>query len=265
MSIHATRSKIDDLNLAGLTTALQHQLERPALTGLPFEERLGMQRDAACMYRESACCDRLLRAAGLRVVAQSEEVTFDATRNLDKAMVLRLRNGDWIRRNHSVLITGKSGTGKIWLGCCLGTQAARLGLSVIYRRVSRVLEGYDVARHDGSLPRLRAKFARAKLLILEDFGLSSLKPTARTDLLEILDDRVGLSATIVCGQMPVANWHDYIGDAAIADAVLDPPTAAAHRIELDGPSRRSKGVGEEMAVEAAASVGFSRGAWRFEA
>lgn len=91
---------------------------------------------------------------------------------------------------------------------------------------------------------MRAKFARAKLLILDDFGLSALKPTAPNDLLEILDDRVGLSATIVCGQMPVVNWHDYIGDAAIADAVLDRLTAAAHRIELDGPSRRRKGAGD---------------------
>lgn len=127
MSIQATLSKIDDLKLAGLKAALQHQLEHPALTDLPFEERLAMLMDAECIYRESARCDRLLKVAGLRVLAQPEEVAFDTARNLDKTMVLRLLNGDWIRRNHNVLITGKSGTGKTWLGCCFGTQAAASG------------------------------------------------------------------------------------------------------------------------------------------
>lgn len=202
MTIQLTLSKIDSLQLAGLKSALQQQLEHPPLSDLPFEERLGMLIYAECAYRESARCERLLKAAGLMVLAQPEVIAFDGTRNLDKAMVLRLLNGDWIRKSHNVLITGKSGMGKKWLSCCLGTQAARLGLSVIYRRVGRVLEEYDVARHDGSLPRLRSKFARAKLLILDDFGLTPLKPIARNGLLQTLDDRVGLSATIVAARCP---------------------------------------------------------------
>ncbi len=97
---------------------------------------------------------------------------------------------------------------------------------------------------DGSLQRLRTKFARYALLILDDFGLSPLQNQSRNDLLEILDDRVGVSSTVVCGQMPVSSWHDYIGDAAITDAVLDRLTAAAHRLELEGPSMRRKGVND---------------------
>ncbi len=71
--------------------------------------------------------DRLLKAAKLRVIAQPEELEFSAQRNLDKSLVVRLVTGEWIGRSQNVPITGKSGTGKTWLGCCFGVQVARLG------------------------------------------------------------------------------------------------------------------------------------------
>ncbi|WBU65700.1 ATP-binding protein [Paracoccus aerodenitrificans] len=98
---------------------------------------------------------------------------------------------DWIKRNQNVLITGKSGTGKTWLGCCLGMQAIRNGISVSYRMVSRILEEFELAHLEGTTPRLRAYYKRADLLILDDFGVSKLKATGKHDLLELLDDRIG--------------------------------------------------------------------------
>lgn len=242
MNTNTTLNKLDELKLVGFRALYLQQIEHPQSLELTFEERLGMLLSAEESHRINIRRDRLLKAAKLRVIAQPEELEFSGERNLDKSLVMRLLTGEWIERSQNVLITGKSGTGKTWLGCCLGVQAARLGHRVAYRHASRLLEEYNLARQDGSVHRLRLKYARYHLLILDDFGLAPLKQQAKHDLLEILDDRVGLSATIVCGQMPVANWHDYIGDAAIADAILDRLTSASHRIELTGPSKRRKGT-----------------------
>ncbi|MFY1706461.1 ATP-binding protein [Tritonibacter scottomollicae] len=87
---------------------------------------------------------------------------------------------------------------------------------------------------------MRAKYKRADLLIFDDFGFSTLKSTGKHDVLELLDDRIGEPATIVCGRLPVENWHAFIDNPTIADAILDRLTIAAHRIELSGPSLRRK-------------------------
>ncbi|MEP3674653.1 MAG: ATP-binding protein [Roseobacter sp.] len=121
-------------------------------------------------------------------------------------------------------------------------QAVRNGISVSYRMVSRLLEEFELARIEGTAPRLRAKYRRADLLILDDFGVSKLKAAGKHDLLELLDDRIGERATIVCGQLPVENWHAFIDNPTIADAILDRLTSAAHRIELSGQSLRRKVV-----------------------
>jgi DNA replication protein DnaC len=145
---------------------------------------------------------------------------------------------DWIERNQCTLITGPTGVGKTWLACALGNQAARRGFPIQYHRMGRMLEELEIARGDGSLPTLRGRLGRVKLLILDDWGLSPLTPTMRQDLLEIIDDRLGSGALLITSQLPVSGWHEYIGEPTIADAILDRLVHSAHRIELRGESMR---------------------------
>src|SRR3981189_1891465 len=62
----------------------------------------------------------------------------------------------------------------------------------------------------------------------------------RRDLLEILEDRYGDRSTIITSQLPPAQWHDYLADATLADAICDRLLHNAHRLVLKGPSRRKE-------------------------
>lgn len=76
--------------------------------------------------------------------------------------------------------------------------------------------------------------------MLDDFGLVPLNSRGRSDLLEVLDDRVGSGATIVAGQMPVKEWHGFINDPALADAILDRLIHSSHKLTLKGESMRKQ-------------------------
>ncbi len=52
------------------------------------------------------------------------------------------------------------------------------------------------------------------------------------DLLETLEERYGTGSTITTSQLPVSDWHEYLGGGRIADAILDRLIHNAHRIEL---------------------------------
>lgn len=110
------------------------------------------------------------------------------------------------------------------------------------KRTGRLLEEMDVAHKDGSLAKLRLQLAKIKLLILDDFGLTALTPCGRSDLLEVLDDRVGTGSTIVLGQMPVKEWHAFINDPGLADAILDRLVHSSHKLELKGESMRKRRI-----------------------
>ena len=96
----------------------------------------------------------------------------------------------------------------------------------------------EIARAAGTYRNRLASLARVDVLVLDDWGLAPLEPVARRDLLEILDDRYQKKSTIISAQLPMENWHDWIADPALADAILDRIVHNAYRIHLTGESQR---------------------------
>ncbi len=137
-----------------------------------------------------------------------------------------------------MLITGPTGCGKTYLGCVLATQACRHGLSVRYFRTSRLLEALSIAHGDGRFPKLIQQLAKTDLLVLDDWGLESMTLSQRNDLLEIMEDRHGLKSTLITSQLPINQWHKAIGDATLADAILDRLLHNSHKLKLKGESMR---------------------------
>ena len=76
------------------------------------------------------------------------------------------------------------------------------------------------------------------VIVLDDFAIGPLTEDARRDLLEILEDRYGLRATIITSQLKSERWHDFLADPTVADSICDRVLHGAHKIALAGPSRR---------------------------
>ena len=225
-----------------MAAALDEQRGVPDLAQLSFEDRFALLLEREQAARADRRLTRLLQLARFRVSACVEDIGFRAKRGLDRALVLRLAGGDWIRTHQVVLLVGPTGTGKTWLACALGLSACRQGHSVRYLRLPRLL-GEDLvrARADGSYGKLLQHLAKTDLLILDDWGLAPLGDRERRDLLEIVEDRVDRRATLVTSQLPVEHWHELVGDATFGDAILDRLVHHAHRITLTGGSLRRLG------------------------
>ena len=114
---------------------------------------------------------------------------------------------------------------------------------MIYKRAPRLFADIAQARGEGRLARLMTTLERANLLIIDDWGPEPLNAEQRRDLLEIVDDRYDRGSLLITSQIPVASWHDVIGDPTLGDAILDRVLHTAHRIELKGGSLRRKASG----------------------
>ncbi len=240
MLLEPTLARLRELRLTGMAEALEEQQAVPDLQGLCFEDRLGLLVDRELTLRKDRRQTQLLRQAKLRLQASIEDLDFRSPRGLDRSVILRLASCDWIRHHQVVLITGATGTGKTYLGCALAQAACRQGLSSRYFRLPRLIEELALARADGSYPKLMDRLQKTELVVLDDYGLTPLSHNERRDLLEVIEDRTGRKATLVTSQLPFEHWHDVVGDATFADAILDRLVHHAHRITLKGASMRRK-------------------------
>ena len=238
MLTEQTIEKLYAMKLNGMAEGFREQLQQPTIGELSFEERFGVLVDRQWTWKEDRRMKRLINNAKLKINGCIEDIDYKAPRGIDKSVILRLANCDWIRGAQNIIITGPTGVGKTYLACALANRACRMGFSSFYTRIPRLFHELAIARADGSYPKIMKRLAKIKVLILDDLGLAPMSASERHDLLEVIEDRHGLSSTIVSAQLPVGAWHDNIKDPTIADAILDRLVHNAHKIILKGESMR---------------------------
>ena len=237
------------LKLNAFYTALMEQETQPTYSELPFQKRVQMLLEAEVLERDNKRLQRLIKQAKLHERGASiSEINFSPDRNLDKSVILDLAGGNYIKYFRNIILTGPTGSGKSYIAQAYANKAMSMGYSALYLRVPRLMQYLQTIRGDEEYLKYLAKLKRINLLILDDFGVSPLKAAEARDLLEIVEDRVNQSSLIVTSQLAVKDWHGYLHNATIADAILDRIVHNAYKIEFkgDADSQRKKNAQEAM-------------------
>jgi DNA replication protein DnaC len=218
------------LRLPGMRAAYEGIISTKNMQSISNDELLNLILQAELQERENQKAGRRLSNAKFRMQASMEEIDFISQRGINKTQLLRLADGAFVKSGDNVLITGPTGVGKSYIATALGHQACQLGYKVSYFISQKLFTVLRMSRADESYLRQIKRLERQDLLILDDFGMQPLDEMTRMMLLEIIEDRHQKSSTIIASQVPVAKWHEIIGESTVADAILDRLVHTAHRL-----------------------------------
>jgi len=185
--------KLYAMKLNGMAEAFQEQIQHPNMNDLSFEERLALLVDRQWTWKEDRRMKGLLKNARLKINGCIEDIDYRSPRGIDKSVMLRLATCDWIKSAQNIIVTGPTGVGKTYLACALANRACRMGYSSFYTRTPRLFHDLAIAKADGSYAKLMNKLAKSKVVIIDDLGLAPMTEPERRDLLEVIEDRHGLS------------------------------------------------------------------------
>lgn len=240
MLLEPTINKLNAMKLTGMIEALEEQRRSAQVASWNFEDRLAMLVERQWLWKENRAMKTRLKFAKLRQTACVEDIDYRHHRGLQRGVIEQLCAGDWLNYGQNCIITGPTGVGKSYLACALAQKACRDGHRTLYYYAPKLFRELIAGQADGSLPALLKKLARTRLLIIDDWGLEKAAPAQYRDFLEILDERQGVCSTLITSQFPPDRWHELIGDATVADAILDRLIHGSHRIELKGESLRKQ-------------------------
>ena len=242
-----SHKKIREVLTISRTTIIKY-VKRIEATGLSYGEVLNMKdtdlhnlfNNAEWTDRMNRKTERLIKSARFRYTACIEDINYLAERNIDKNVMLRLADCQFVGRSENIIITGATGVGKSYIASAIGYQACLKGYKVLYLSMGKLFSRLKISKADGSYMKEINRIEKQDLIIIDDLGLQPIDKQNQLYLLDIIEDRHARKSTIITSQIPVNKWHELIEDSTIADAILDRVVHTAHRIQLKGESMRKK-------------------------
>jgi DNA replication protein DnaC len=241
MLIEQTKDKLAAMKLHGMVATLEQWVQSGQVRQeMDPADLVGLLTDAEWTARENRRLTQRRREAKFPLAATVEEIDYRHPRSLSKSQMMELISCRWVAAHQNVIVSGPTGTGKTFLACALGDKACREGHRVYYARAPRFFGDLYRARAEGTYLNFLKRLAKTPLLVIDDWGSTNLEGSERRDLREVMEDRYGVSSTLITSQLEPKDWHAFIGDETVADGICDRIVHNAHRIKLTGESMRKK-------------------------
>lgn len=203
-----------------------------------YEEFLLALLEHEVQQRDESMMRERVRRAGFPEVKTLDTFDFTAIPALNKAKVLALSQGEFIRRKENALFIGNPGTGKTHVVTALGVLACRAGHHVRFWRTSTLVNELVAAQQEHRLGRLEKAFQRPALVVLDELGFIPLQRQAAELLFQLLASRHEVGSVAVTSNLEFKDWTRVFGDETLTAALLDRLTCNAHILAFTGESYR---------------------------
>lgn len=236
-----TLEKMQSMHMTGMSQTYHEDIKTGSLKDYTPPEYISRLIDAEWEHRENRKIKNLKKGANFRTPAHPLNIDYTLNRQLDKTIMQSMLSLDFLKRGENIIFTGPTGTGKSFLAQAIGTKACEMLHKVMYFTLSQFTDKVDAMKLQGNYVRWIKTVQLSPLLIIDDFGLTSIDHATRKALVDIIDYRYEKNSIIFVSQIPVKEWHTLIGENTIADAIMDRIVHNSHRIDLKGESiRRQK-------------------------
>jgi DNA replication protein DnaC len=248
MISHPLFPKLRQLKLSGMLQTLDVRASQAVDGQLAPLEFLALLLDDELERRNQQRQILRLAQSGCDSSKTLAHFDFSAAPGINRILIQDLAACVFIQRHENLLICGPTGVGKSHLANALAIEALQRDYRVSSRSTHRLLQDLQIARANGSYPRMFARILSCDLLILDDFGLQPISPQAAQDLYEIISERYERGSMIITSNRAFEEWGEIFTNDLLASAALDRLTHHAHTLIIRGDSFRQRSRRKESAL-----------------
>lgn len=194
--------------------------------------------DGEILYRQNRAKDKRIKEAGFPYRKYLKDFDLDFCQALTRKQLKQLSELTWIDGLYNLIFAGPPGVGKTHLAIALGYEACENGYKVSYTTMQtliRVLRTEEIDRRAKTkMKRIRA----SDLLIIDEVGYLPISPTEGDLFFGLISELQERTSIIITTNKGFEEWTEFLGDAALATAILDRLSFQCDKIAMHGKSYR---------------------------
>jgi DNA replication protein DnaC len=145
---------------------------------------------------------------------------------------------DFIDRAENIVFIGGTGVGKTGLASGILLKALQNGYRGIFLPAQTLFDEMYASLADRSSRKLLDGLARVDVLVIDEMGYLNLRPEQTNVFFRLMEERYRRKATIITTNLDYDEWHNFLGNDALCEALLSRLRHQCHTIRIDGPSLR---------------------------
>lgn len=167
-----------------------------------------------------------------------ESFPFKKQPGVSKRQIYALSELDFIPKAENIVFIGKTGVGKSGLAAGIMLKALQNGHRCESVKAQNLFDEMYASLADRSSRKLVNRLARLDILLIDEMGYLNLKPEQTNIFFKLMEERYRRKPTIITTNLEFDEWHNFLGNKALVDALLSRLRHQCHTIRIDGPSLR---------------------------
>jgi DNA replication protein DnaC len=183
---------------------------------------------------------RRTRFACLGSFKTLDRFDWDHPEKIDRPLIERLLELEFVDRGENVLLKGGSGLGKTMIALNVGQAALAAGFTVRFSTLAAALADLLAQESLPAFDRRIRRYTSPDLLILDELGYLPCDSRAAELLYNVISRRHEQRSTIISTNLAFKQWGTTFPGAACVVALVDRFAQHCHRVEILGESWRDK-------------------------